>query len=227
MREALLCGYHIDDYRQMFGLVDADFNASLLEYCSGVTAVNAELHARHQSMTSCDPWFANDLTHLEQLAHSNFKAAVHALQQRSPQSNSSHQTALAALIDTRRKGIEAGLNDYESGRSQKRYLPLENHRLPFDDFMFDIALCANWFFSDIKQQDVEFHVDSIRELVRVAKEVRIFPLVGENGEPSSLLGPTLLKLQQANFGVEIRKVDVHAPMNGDAMLRVWAIECQV
>ena len=67
----------------------------------------------------------------------------------------------------------------------------------------------------------------IRELARVAKEVRIFPLIDRHGQPSPFLGPVLLGLQEGNYGVEVKEVPYHLQPKGNAMLRVWAQQCQL
>lgn len=88
--------------------------------------------------------------------------------------------------------------------------------LPFTDFMFDMALCPGI---------VDLHV--ILELARVAKEVRLFPVIDDSGVLSPLVGSVLLGLQQNHYGVEVR--DVTTPVTGkkNAMLRVWAKLCHV
>lgn len=84
----------------------------------------------------------------------------------------------AELIETRKRALAgfakdyAGKNGYVHGR-----LP----RLPFNDMEFDIALSANLMFMYADKLDFDFHVESVRELARVAKEVRIFPLMELNG----------------------------------------------
>lgn len=99
--------------------------------------------------------------------------------------------------------------------------------LPFADFTFDLALCPDYLFSDEDHQDVDFHLQQIFELARVAKEVRIFPLSNHERLPSPLLGPVLLGLQQENYGIEVRDVNSLSQPKGDAMLRVWAQLCHV
>lgn len=94
----------------------------------------------------------------------------------------------------------------------------EHHgALPFNDFTFDLAL---W-------PDAELQLQPICELARVAKEVRLFPLINHLGLPSPLLGPLLLGLQQENYGVEVRDVTTLLHPEGNAMLRVWAQQCHV
>jgi hypothetical protein len=102
-------------------------------------------------------------------------------------------------------------------------LPVSGNALPFPDFTFDVALCAHYLLTDAFAFDVEAQVHGIKELARVAKDVRIFPLGGEGGCPSSLLGPVLLRLNQDNYGVEVR----NEASAGGAMLHVWAQQCLV
>lgn len=227
MREMALWGQHIDEYQQMFGLSGSDINSRLLEYGCGATAVNAQLHARGQTVISCDPLFSLDKSHLERAVQSMFDEAVRHLNTNPEQYDFSYHGSFTSLMAKRREGISTCLADYDLGRMEKRYLSLEHDALPFEDFSFDFALSSHFLFASIEEQDVDFHLQCIRELARVAKEVRIFPLIDENGQPSPVLGPVLLGLQQANYGVEVRKVDYQLQFGGHAMLRVWALECQV
>ena len=227
MREAVLWGQHVDEYQRMFSLTDSDFDSQLLEYCSGVTAVNAELHARHQSMISCDPWFSLDKDMLLKKVTANFEASICEVKAARSRYNFIDDEHFEGLIERRREGIAQCLADYEKGREEKRYLPMNNDLLPFEDFSFDLALSSYFFFAGTESQDEAFHLQRIRELTRVAKEVRIFPLIDREGQPSHLLGPVLLGLQQSNYGVEIREVNDHLQKGSHAMLRVWARECPV
>lgn len=227
MRKPILCGYHLDEYRQMFGLVDVDLNGRLLEYNSGVNAVNAELHARQLSMTSCDPWFALDASALEKKVTADVEQAIRDMKHTLQRYDFRTYGTVDALIEKRRNGIATCLADYDKGRTEKRYLPTQKGLLPFDDDSFDLALSADCFFTGAPDQTVDTHLEQIKALAYVAKEVRIYPLVEKNGQPSLLLGPVLLGLQQGNFAVEIREVDYHLQCGSYAMLRVWARECQV
>jgi hypothetical protein len=80
------------------------------------------------------------------------------------------------------------LEDFPQGIQQGRYIISELPVLPFDTEQFDLALCSHFLFtySDLLSQD--FHLASIRELCRVAQEVRIFPLLNNfSREVSSAL----------------------------------------
>ena len=106
------------------------------------------------------------------------------------------------------------------------FSPSEGVVMPFDDFSFDIAICPYSLFTE-NNTNLDFHLKVIRELSRVAKEVRIFPLINPQGILSPLLGPVLLGLQQENYGVEVRDVTSPLLQKENAMLRVWAQLCHV
>lgn len=113
------------------------------------------------------------------------------------------------------------INEKELGCS------ITDYHLPYADFAFDFALCSHYLFRDLDEQSTDVHLQVIRELARVAKEVRVAPLINHEGNPSEFLGPVLLGLQQDNYGVEVRNVDVEPQQNVNAMLRVWAQQCML
>lgn len=113
------------------------------------------------------------------------------------------------------------VNEPELGHS------ITDYHLPYADFAFDFALCSHYLFTDLDEQTTDFHLQVIRELARVAKEVRISPLINHEGKTSEFLGPVLLGLQQDNYGVEVRNVDTQSEQNVNAMLRVWAQQCML
>ncbi len=58
----------------------------------------------------------------------------------------------------------------------------------------------------LSEQDLQFHIDSILEMCRVAKkEVRIFPLLDLKNNKSEYLKPILKTLQNKGFKTEIVK----------------------
>ena len=227
MREGVLWGEHLDEYSRMFGLTETDLNSRLLEYNCGATAVNAELRQENRSIISCDPLFSLEKNDFVHTVNKTFDQAVCDLRNASKQYDFSYYGGFEALVEKRRQGIETCLADYEQGVIEGRYLPCEEDVVPFENFSFDLAISTNYLFSSISPQGTDFHLQCIRELTRVAKEVRIFSLMDRDGQPSPLIGPVLLGLQQANYGVEIRTVDYQLQQGDQAMLRVWALECVV
>jgi hypothetical protein len=228
MRKRVLWGHHVSEYKEMFDLSDQMLTESILEYGCGASAVNAELQAAHQTpVISIDPLFEYSKAVLETEVTEAFNQRVKQVQDDPAQFNLKSYGGLDAFLISRRDGMALFFEDYEAGISEGRYQPLLSTTLSFADFSFNLALSSHYLFAGSNHQSIDFHVDAIRELARVAKEVRIFPLIEREGEPSALLGPVLLGLQQANFGVEVREVSCALYPEGNAMLRVWAQACDV
>lgn len=227
MRKLVLWGHHVDEYQEMFNLSTTDMAARLLEYGCGPSAVNAQLTELSHEIISCDPLFNLDKDTLYSKVTLVFADMVARVIRDQKKFDFSRYGSPEFLIDERREGMAKFFADYEKGKKEKRYLGISDYALPFPDFSFDFALSSHYLFADLDDQDVDFHLRIIKELARVAKEVRIFPLIDRFSQPSPFLGPVLLGLQQDNFGVEVREVAYHLQPSGNAMLRVWAQQCPV
>jgi hypothetical protein len=68
-----------------------------------------------------------------------------------------------------------------------------------------------------------FHIDSMRELCRVAGEVRVFPLLTLGGKPSPHLAPVRSALQAEGWASEVVAVDYELQRGGNQMLRVFRV----
>ncbi|CEK09869.1 hypothetical protein [Legionella hackeliae] len=227
MRKLVLWGHHADEYQEMFSLADTDKNARILEYGCGPSAVNVELGKKGRQIISADPLFTLDKDTLYSKVELVFADMIARVIKDQDKFDFSFYGSLDALIEKRRKGMKQFFADYESGKKENRYYGVQNYTLPFDNFSFDFALSSHYLFADLDDQDVEFHLKVIKELARVAREVRIFPLIDRHNQPSPFLGPVLLGLQQENYGVEVREVTYHLQPSGNAMLRVWAQQCEI
>lgn len=227
MKRTVLWGHHLDEYRDMFDLMETSYSMSFLEFQSGASAFQSELRGQASHLISYDDWFGLDKIAITQRIQTSFDNRVTQIKARQNEFDLNRYGGLEQLVAYRREGVARFLQDYDQGHAEGRYLPVESDALPFESFFYDFALSAHHFFSSTVPQNVDYHVRTIQELARVAKEVRIFPLVDANGVVSPLLGPVLLALQQLNYGVEVRDVRYHLQPKGNAMLRIWAEACLV
>jgi len=227
MRKLVLWGHHVSEYQEMFDVSDASLQTNLLEYGCGASAVNTELHQDGTSVVSVDPLFALSKPELIQKVTEDFDERVEQVLADQTQFNVENYGGIDAFLASRREGIDAFFADYNAGIEEGRYKALVDGALPFENFSFDLALSSHYLFANAADDAVARHVAIIQDLARVAKEVRIFPLIERAGTPSALLGPVLLGLQQANFGTEVREVSCALYPEGNAMLRVWAQACDV
>ena len=101
------------------------------------------------------------------------------------------------------------------------YLAAALPRLPFRDGVFDLALCSHLLLTWGDELGLDWHLESLRELVRVAHEVRVFPTVLRNrGEPVPFWDQLMVRL--FDEGIEARRqvVPYEFQLGGNTMLVV-------
>lgn len=93
-------------------------------------------------------------------------------------------------------------------------------RLPFADHSFDLALCANFLFLYSSQHDLDFHVQALLELVRVAREVRVFPLMELGSVLSRHVDSGTDALRGHGLVVDSIQVPYELQRGGNRMMRI-------
>jgi ubiquinone/menaquinone biosynthesis C-methylase UbiE len=119
------------------------------------------------------------------------------------------------------RAMETFLDDYELGKRNGRYIDAGLPALPFADNSFDLALCSHFLFLYSDQLSKQFHLQSIHEMCRIAREVRIFPLLALDNRPSPHLPESLAQLNPL-FESSIEKVPYEFQRGGNRMLRIRA-----
>ena len=165
------------EYELMFALTESDRLKSIVGIGDGPASFNAEMTAAGYQVTSIDPIY--QFTGLE--IKSRFDACVDTIieQVRNTPNNWvwSYHKSPEDLRANREKAISLFLEDYDRGKIEGRYLNAELPKLYFQDKQFQLALCSHFLFLYSEHLSFEFHLESIRELCRIAEEVRIFPLL--------------------------------------------------
>ena len=92
--------------------------------------------------------------------------------------------------------------------------------MEFEDNSFDIALCSFFLFFYSEQLDYAFHLASVKELIRIAKEVRIHPLIDLAVNRSVHLDPAINEIEKEGYLVEIKKIEYDMQPNGNIMLSI-------
>ena len=109
------------------------------------------------------------------------------------------------------------IDDFEAGKEENRYIP---HELPnktnFSDKHFDIGLSSH-FLLLYSNLGLDFHIKSIDEILRICKEVRIFPILDLDAKESSMLKP-IIDNYSRGYDVKIEKTDYMFQKDGDKML---------
>ncbi|MHA0858496.1 hypothetical protein [Paenibacillus sp. CMAA1364] len=127
---------------------------------------------------------------------------------------------IESLEDSRLKALHDCVNHMKL--TPKVYVPCNLPKLPFEDKRFDITLSAHFLFTYADRLDFEFHLNTIKELLRVSKkEVRLFPLVDLKSNKYSELEPLLEFIHNQGWKSEERIVDYEFQRNANSMLRIY------
>jgi SAM-dependent methyltransferase len=209
------------EYERMFKLGPEDLAGGVLDCGGGPASFTAELWRKGGRVVAVDPLYRESGAEIR----ARFEARVESVmaQVRATPDNWvwSYHRDPDDLCASRRAALEAFLADYDPGLRQHRYLVGELPALPFADAAFGLALCSHLLFlySDLLIE--AFHLRSALELCRVAREVRLFPLLTLRSEPSPHLGPVRAALEAAGFGTDIVPVDYELQRGGNQMLRIF------
>lgn len=223
LNEVVPWGRTMDEYQRMFLLKNADLTRSILGCGDGPASFNAEWTALGGHVVSCDPIYAFASEEIEKRVQQTFDFMVQAVRENADDFVW-HDIQSPEDLGTRRMGaMRRFLADYENGKAQNRYLVASLPLLPFADGQFDLALVSHLLFLYSAQLDYEFHVASVNELLRIAREVRIFPLLGLGNVPTPHLEPLIAHFGERGFGTKKEEVPYEFQKGGNLMLRLWRL----
>lgn len=213
-------GRSFDEYRSMFNLTTDDLAGTILGVGDGPASFNAEATQQGDQITSVDPVYAFSGTEIK----SRFDAVVDCIIDQVKASPEDwvwtyHQSP-EQLHSNRINALNAFLQDYDRGKASHRYVTGELPDLPFAAQQFSLALCSHLLFLYSEQFDQEFHLRSIKEMLRVAPEVRIFPLLTLKLQRSPYLDQIQPMLLDLGYSVSVQTVAYELQKGGNEMLVV-------
>lgn len=116
--------------------------------------------------------------------------------------------------------INKFVGDYDRGKQEGRYQIGELPILNFKDNEYDITLCSHFLFLYSDHYDYQFHYDSIREMLRVSKEVRIFLLLTLMLQRSQHLDEIIQEFSDMGYVVSTVRVQYELQKGGNEMLMI-------
>lgn len=220
LKDIVPWGRSFEEYCAMFHLTNEDLNKKIIGVGDGPASFNRTMHDKGHTITSCDPVY--------QFTHDEIK-------QRITETKDTIRRQIVDLKDNyiwntiktpdqlceiRLNAMNIFLNDFEAGKAEGRYRNHSLPSLPFSSDEFELALCSHFLFTYEDRLDYNFHLSSLKELVRIAGEARIFPLVTLNSERSAYLDALYGDLTDNQYTVEIITVDYEFQTNGNQMLKI-------
>lgn len=220
LSQVLPWGRSFEEYTRMFNLRQELLDKRILGCADGPASFNAQMYRRGRRVVSCDPIYCFTR---QQLSARIEQACVEIIAQTRKHIDNFVWSSIGSIEELRRmrmSAMEKFIEDYDEGKAQGRYVDAELPVLPFEDGAFDIALCSHLLFLYSGRLSAEFHRESVRELCRVARDVRIFPLIDLDLRPSLHVQPVTSSLEKDGFTVSIESVQYEFQRGGNEMLRI-------
>lgn len=218
--EVVPWGRTLEEYRSMFSLSETDLSRKILGCGDGPASFNAEMTALGLSVVSIDPIYQFSAEEIEQRVRATYEQVISQVKQ-NPQNYIWRNFQDAdELGKARLNAMEKFLSDYEVGKASERYLDQSLPNLELSDNQFDLCLCSHLLFLYSEQLPLDFHITSIHELLRIASEIRIFPLLSLNCEVSPYLELVMEDLSSKGYQAQIQTVAYELQKGGNQMLKI-------
>ncbi len=214
-------GRNLSEYVDMFHLTEYEItNNTILGCGDGPASFNAEVTALGGSVVSIDPTYQFTTeqigSRIDEVAE-EVMAEVRKKQEDFVWKNIANPEA---LYNMRMSAMQIFLADFMCEKEEGRYRYEMLPNLSFEKAQFDLALSSHFLFLYSEHLDEQFHKDAIDEMIRVAKEVRIFPLVTLSGEVSKHLAPMVDYLEAKNYSCTVFKTKYEFQKDGNEMLAI-------
>lgn len=212
-------GRNLNEYKEMFDLSEEELAGKIAGFGDGPASFNQELTRKGCSVISFDPIY--------RFSKSQIKARILETrdivmkQTKENQNNFIWTTikSLEELENIRMNAMERFLEDFEQGRAQCRYIDYElPKKTAYPNGYFDLGLSSH-FLLMYTQLGEQFHIEAISEMLRICKEVRIFPTVDLDGKASTLTNDIIQYFKQ-NYQVSVVEVKYHFQKDGNKMLKI-------
>jgi hypothetical protein len=213
-------GRSFEEYVAMFELTESDLQGRILGCADGPAAFNAGMAERGHFAISCDPLYQFSKAQISQRIDETYDNIIEQTYRNLDQFVWTRIRSVEELGKVRRSAMETFLSDFERGKSEGRYITAELPGLPFAAGTFDLAVCSHFLFLYSPILSLPFHLDAVSAMCLVARDVRIFPLLTYDGEPSPYVEKVIEMMRAAGKTVRIESASYEFQRGGNKMLRI-------
>jgi Methyltransferase domain len=209
------------EYLKMFNIVSEElFEGKILDCAAGASSFTAELSKRGGEAVAVDLLYNETADDLCDKYSEHMSVLLEGL------GSTDHFvwkffSNLDDLKAQRNQACKEFISDYRDYRG-KRYIAADITNLPFDDNTFSMVLCSHLLFIYDHRLDYTFHLNAIKEMIRVTSgDLRIYPLVKKKGMKSVFVERIFNDLHDVD--VKIVSVDYEFRKGGNEMIKISKI----
>lgn len=210
-------GRNIDEYREMFMLSDEDMRKRIAGFGDGPASFNYQAMISGHNVISFDPIYGFSKEQLEARIEEVRSVVMKQMSENTENYVWDKIKSLDELESVRMSAMKLFLQDYEQGLTDKRYICHElPDRIDYPDNSFDIGLSSH-FLLMYTSLGYDFHIAAISEMLRVCKQVRIFPLCDLDSSASEMI-ESVIDYFAKRYDVDIRRTEYEFQKGADKLL---------
>ena len=216
-------GRSLEEYIEFFMLSEDDLSKRILGCSDGPASFNSELSKRGADVTSIDPIYKFSAQQLKNRIAEAYAEIMPQMLLNQDNYLWKSIPSVERLGQLRSGSMNTFIADFDEGKNQGRYLEGALPNIDIVDNAYDLALCSHYLFLYSKQLNLGLHLASLKELARVAKEVRVYPLITLKGEVSPHLSPVMALLNVAGYSTSLVDVSYEFQKGANQMLVVKSL----
>lgn len=210
-------GRSLEEYVKIFKLTDSDLNSRIISFGDGPASFNSEMTQLDKTIVSLDPIYQFTKAELKQRIEETKETVIEQIRTNKDNFVWKNINSVDELEQVRMGAMSVFIDDFEKGKEEQRYI---YHELPnqtkYEVSDFDLGLSSH-FLILYSQLGLDFHIQSISEMLRICKEIRIFPILNLNAEKSEVLDGIISHFN-SDFDVSIESSDYEFQKDGNKML---------
>jgi len=207
------------EYEAFFGLADVAPQARILDCGGGPSSFTAEWRAQGRSVIAVDPSYRCSASAIARGFEDTARTMLAGMRKAHDRFRWDRYGSPENVVATRRRALERFLRTFQANGTYGAYCAASLPHLPFANDPFDLVLCSHLLFLYSEELDAETHAAFLTELLRVGREVRLFPLLDMNGDESVHLQPVLNRIRD-RASTELVDVDFEFQCGATRMLRI-------
>jgi len=213
-------GRSFDEYVRMFAFSEKDLEKRILSCADGPAGFNAGMKKLGYRVISCDPLYRLSAAQIKKAITESFDKVMEQSIANKKNFIWKNIKSPEELGHIRMLAMSEFLKDFDTGKKEGRYLPESLPVLTFPDKHFDLAVCSHFLFLYSACLNLDFHLQAITEMSRLAGEVRIFPLLDLDGNESPYVNPVIAELKKLGYKPRVRRVKYEFQRGGNKMLQI-------
>lgn len=211
-------GRRLSEYQEMFGLSYQDLRDNkIISFGDGPASFNTEGTKKGGHIISVDPIYQFSVTEIKNRINKTRAIVLEQTYKNQQNYRWDKIKSISELDNLRMSAMNLFLDDFEKGLAEKRYICGElPDKINFPDNSFDLGLSSHFLFL-YSALGWDFHLQAIKEMLRICKEIRIFPTCDIDGKKTDLLRKVLYYLEDT-YRIKVIKTNYEFQKNGNEML---------